>query len=120
MTTNNKFYEKLIIRAISSDGYDSNPKTTKQKLQFLKDTFKAEHGFNIVRVGEQNAFREWIQGLPSSFNIPFENYRILELAKKSGSLSKNPTEAQEDKILENYWTFITSKTYQLFRRNKIK
>jgi hypothetical protein len=117
--TQEKFYEKVIINSIDSDGYDENPKGTKAKLQFLKNTFKSEYGFNISRMGEQRAFSEWLQGLPSAMSIPFYNVDIIKLAKKSGTLSKNPTEREEDKILENYWNFMTAKTFKAFRKYKI-
>lgn len=112
----NRNYEAYIIESINSDDYDADPKTKKEKLQFLKDNFKSEYGFMIARVGEQNAFKEWISGLPSSFNIEFMNYKILLLAKKMGSLPENATDKQEDKVLENYWNFMANKTFQTFRK----
>ena len=116
----NKFYENYIIDAIDSDAYDVKTTTKKEKLQFLKDTFRSEYGFAISRMGEVNAFKEWIQGLPSVFNIPFQNYEILQLAKKSGSLPQNATEKQEDRVLDNYWNFMAVKTFQAFRKYKVR
>lgn len=108
-----------ILNAIDSEGYDIKTTTAKEKLQFLADTFKNEYGYNIKRIGYQRAMAEWISGLPSSFNIDFENWKILELAKEWGSLPKNPTEKQEDKILDNFFNFIAAKTIMLMRRNKV-
>ena len=112
-------YYKYIIDCIDSDAYDVETTGTKEKLQFLSDTFQKEFGWNIERIGQYKAFQEWIQGLPSVFNIEFENYKILELAKKVGTLDKNATEEQEDRIIDNYWNFITVLTFQLFRKYKI-
>ena len=112
----NKFYEDYIIESISSEGYDVDLKTKKEKLQFLKDTFKSEYGHAISTQGEQKAFQNWIQGLPSSFNIEFYNHEILQLAKKSGSLPQNATEKQEDKVLSNYWQFMTVHTFKAFKK----
>jgi hypothetical protein len=109
-----------ILNAIDSDSYDIKTTTAKEKLQFLADTFKSEYGFNIKRIGYQRAMAEWISGLPSSFNIDFENWKIIELAKEWGSLPKNPTERQEDKIIDNFFNFIAAKTIMLMRRNKIE
>ena len=39
MTIDNKKINKYIIDAIDSSGYDENPKTDQEKLQFLYDTF---------------------------------------------------------------------------------
>jgi hypothetical protein len=78
----------------------------------------------IARYGEQEAFSEWIMGLPSSFNIDFENYKILELARKWGSIKPELTgktlERREDLILSNWFNFITVKTFQLFKKHGIK
>lgn len=111
--------ETYILESIDSDAYDIVTTTDKEKLQFLADTFKKEAGWNIERVRAYKAFQEWIMGLPTAFNIEFENYKILELAKSWGSIPNNATELQEDKILDNYWNFITNHTFQLFRKYKI-
>ena len=113
-------YYRYIIKSINSDNYDVVTTGRKEKLQFLKDTFYKEMGWNVKRVGALNAFKEWTMGLPTVFNIEFENYKILELAKKVGSISKQATEKQEDRLIENYWNFITSLTFQLFRKYNIK
>jgi len=108
-----------IINAIDADGYDTEPTTDTEKLQFLFDTFRNEYGWMIERVGHQTAFAEWCKGLPSAFNIEFTNWGIIELAKSWGSLAKDATERQCDKIVENYWQFIASKTFQLFKKHGI-
>jgi len=46
------------------------------------------------------------------------NYKILELAKKWGSLPENPIEKQEDKILNNYWAFMAFQTLKLIEKYK--
>ena len=124
----NKVVRKYIINCINWTEYDY-PEcrkiddlliiTTEGKLNFLYDTFRAEYGWHIEQVGEYKAFEEWIKGLPSVFNIAFSNYDILQLAKEWGSIPEDATEKQEDKILNNYWNFITVKTFQLFRKFKI-
>lgn len=113
--------KKYIVEAISTDGYDFPAKSPSDKmlLQFLYDTFRSEYGWSIERYGEQKAFSEWIMGLPSSFNVDFENYKILQLAVKLGSIPVDYTEKQADNILANWWNFITAKTFQLFRKHKV-
>lgn len=119
---NTKIYP-YILDAIDADGYDVTPTTEAEKLAFLRDTFLSEKGWHIERVGKYKAFEEWLQGLPSAFNIDFENYRILELAKEWGSYPTKPTrrgqESAEQKLLDNWWNLVTVKTFQLFRRHKI-
>jgi hypothetical protein len=122
-STNNKNHPvyNYIISAIYPDEceLEKQPETDKEKLQFVLNTFKSEYNHMIKRVGEYKAFQEWLSGLPSVFNIDFENYKILKLAKKWKSIPKNATEKQEDKIIENWFNFITMKFFALCRRNKV-
>jgi hypothetical protein len=117
MVTNNAYYEKIILDAIDTDGYDTTANTPKEKLQFLRNRFKSEYGFSISRMGETRALSEWLSGL--SINLPFYNYDILELARKGGSLAQNATEKQEEKILENYWVFMANQIMKMWRKYKI-
>lgn len=112
-------YERYIIASINGENYDVVTYGRKQKLQFLFDTFKKEVGWNIERVGEYEAFKGWTMGLPTVFNIEFENYKILELAKKIGTLDKKATGEQEDRIIDNYWNFITNLTFKMFKNYKV-
>lgn len=108
---------EYILSAIDASGYDvPEPTTNKEKVQFLYDTFHSEYAFMIERVGEYKALQEWLMGLPSSMNIEFVNYNILQLAKKWGSLPENATEKQEEKILSNYWPFMAMRIMGLFRK----
>ncbi len=118
MKTLNENAYAYIIKSINPENYDVVARGTAKKLQFLHDTFVKEAGWNIERVGEVNAFKEWAQGLPSAFNIEFTNYEILQLAKKWGQVTLGDTQ-REDHILNNYWNFIAVKTFQLFKKYKI-
>jgi len=75
-----------------------------ERINYIWDRFRQEYGHMIDRVGEQKALSEWLSGL--ALPLPFYNYDIIELAKSMGSVDKNLTEKQEDKILENYWDFM--------------
>lgn len=108
-----------ILNAIDCEGYNVECNTPEQKLQFLYDTFKSEYGWNISRMGTQRAFAEWLQGLPSSFNIDYTYSDIIRLGKKWGSIPQDATERQEDKLTDNWWNFITVKTFQLMRKHGI-
>jgi len=119
LSEQNDFINDYIFERIDTEGYDVVAITDKEKLQFLYDTFKSEYGYMITRVGSQKAYQEWLQGLPSAFNIDFYNVDILKVAKQMGSLSANPTEKQEDKIIDNWWSYVANKTFQLFRKYKI-
>lgn len=116
---------KYMLDAINEDlkgnyNLETEPTTDQERVQFVLDTFKSEYGFNIPRYGLQGAFKEWLMGLPSVIHIDFENYKIIEIAKKWGSLPENPTERQEDKIIEGWFNFIAVKFFQLCLKLKVQ
>lgn len=93
---------------------------TEGNLQFLFDTFKSEYGWAIPKMGMVNAYREWLQGAPSTAGIDFYNHKILELAVLWGSIPASHTESQANKILSNWFNLIAVKTFQLFKKYKIQ
>lgn len=121
-----KKYDDYLLSCIDGEGYDipsDSLITTEGKLRFLHDTFIKEYWYpqNQQRYStKENAFREWLMGLPSCFNIEFENYKILELARLMGSLPQDSTESQEDKIINNYFNYTACKVFKLFRKFGIK
>ena len=124
MTTkelNTKAFE-YILNCIDGEGYGKILFTDKDKLQFLADTFKSEYCFteNLKYYGSYSkTFENWLMGLPSCFNVDFENYEVLRIAKIWGSIPENATEKQEDKILGNWFSFIANKTFQLMKRHNV-
>jgi hypothetical protein len=127
-STNSKVFNQrvnsYILAAIDCEGYDleKQPETDAEKLQFLADTFKREfmHDNTLRYYGTyQNALANWIMGLPSCFNIAFENYRILEIAKEWRTLPQDATEKQEYKVLSNWFALIAFKTMRLCQANNI-
>lgn len=115
-----KTVKLYILSCIDASGYQENePQTTQDKIDFLRDTFYSEKGYTVKQIGEVNAIKEWLQGLPTCLHIEFMNYRILELAKLWGSLPENASEKQEDKILENYFNLLSNKICQLFSGYRI-
>lgn len=126
MTNRTKYLNKVMASYILSNidettyGIQFDNGKDKERLQFLYDTFKSEYGWSIARYGLQNAFREWIMGLPSVYTIDFENYKIIQLAIKWGSLPVTHTDAQAQKILDNWFNFVTVHTFKLFKKYKIE
>jgi hypothetical protein len=118
----NKVVFQYILDAIDGEGYDKVLNTDTEKLQFLAECFKIEYCFpdNLRRFGSyQNCMAEWFMGLPSSFNIDYENYRIIEIAKSWGSIPQDATDRQEDKVLDNWFNWIANKTIQLMKKHNV-
>lgn len=100
-----KNYAKFILDSIKPYEEDK-PIKDDQKLDYLINVFKKESNFNNQREGFQSAFSRWLSGLPSVIDLPFYNGEIIELAVKMGSLDKNHTEQQAERIYINYWNFM--------------
>lgn len=93
--------------------------TPQQKVNFVVSCFDSEYNFpdNLKRYPNQTArFAEWLMGLPSSFNVDFENYRILEIAIEWGSLTTNAAGSRKDRIIENWFNYIAVKFFQLHEK----
>ena len=107
-----------IINSITTSGYNIEaPKTNKDKLLFVLYEFKGEKLEEIKRFGIYKAFSKHMAGLPSYLNIDFEYYKIIELLNKLGY--ENLTEKQQDKILNNYWYYMTTQFFYICRSEKI-
>lgn len=125
MSNYKTFYENTIVDNIDLESYGlSNDVYLYDKIKTTYNIFKQEHGFMIERVGEVNAFKEWLMGLPGVLSVPFINSEILSLAKDNGFLNVQRTtshtdgsatteyvyaegrmlERIEDRFLNNYWT----------------
>ena len=103
-------YNQYLLDGISFDGYGlPEPRTNKDKINLFFGVFMSEYGYNLKRMGEWDALTEWLSGLPSVIHMDFNNYDILERAKKYGSLTVDASEKDEDKLLENYWRFMANK-----------
>ena len=110
-------YKQYFIDYISAEDYNHKElKTDKEKLQFVFDCFYSEYWHWNKKRNIQAVFAEYLSGLPSCVNIVFMNYDILQLVEKiNGKL----TEKQEDRIIENYWNFMSSIFFKLVKQYKI-
>ena len=116
-TKTQKLVKQYLIDSIDLRGYGTGIiHDPKKRVGVLADIFEIEYGWAVSRYGKQGAIKEWLQGLPSSINIAFNDHEILELAKKWGALPQHPTESQENKILNNYWNLMASQLLQLFTK----
>ena len=112
LKTNSKKYlnniQSYILDSIDSEGYDIKTETPTEKLKFLFDCFEVEFNYknNKLRYPNfQDRFANWLQGLPSAIDLPYQNYKILQLSKILLEVY-TLTEKQEETIIKNYWSFM--------------
>ena len=111
-----------LLDAIDASGYgrDLKGKTPAEKLQFVRDTFKAEYGWAVARYGKQKAVAEWLAGLPSSINVEWRNHEILNLAVSWGVLPENYSESRADTYLLGWFNSMAFNLLQLSRRHGVE
>ena len=106
-------FENIILNSVTLEDYDINTENM-TKFDIINKTFEIfnnEYGYNIPRVGLKQAFKDWIQGLPTVLTVPFYNYDILKNAKKDNFVLNS--EELEDKFLETYWTNLATAFFTL-------
>ena len=109
------FYEKTILDGINFDGYslaNTGVLTDYDKVHEVYKIFTVEYtgAFN-KHLTRETLFTEWLQGLPSSIDIPFYNSDILANANKNGF--NLITEQAEDNFLESYWASLSNAFFTL-------
>lgn len=103
---------QYILDCIDLSGYDIMLPTNASdydRMLAVWGIFQSEYGEHQLQRHNNNlqeTFIAWLQGLPSCFNIDFENYRIIELCKDFGIIPVDATERQENTALKNWWAGI--------------
>jgi len=119
LTKENKTQIKnYILESINGENYNTEFKTETEKLKFVLNCFNIEYGVNIKRLGLYRTFSEYLRGLPSCFNIDFYNHKILELAYDWGQDTTN--KKQRDKIISQWFDFITNQFFKICKSYKIE
>ena len=119
---NNSLAFDYMLNAIDPSGFDIEVNTDVEKLQFVLNCFNNEFNYEYNKKNVPNLqtrFAEYLMCLPSCINIDLENYKILEIAEKWESIPNDATESQKDKILNNWFNFISSKFFRLCDKNKV-
>jgi hypothetical protein len=109
MKTNTNEFKAIISAHLFEclNDMDNELKTRQEVAKYSFSRFNTEHNHDFNKKSFpnlQNRVADYLKGLP--FQLEFENYKIIELAKKWDQLPENATDKQEDKILNNYWNFI--------------
>ena len=88
-TTKKEVKEKIrayIIGCMDFSGYigyegypDTEPETDGGKVLLCRDIFRSEYDYNIRRMGEYNAFKEWLSGVPGVLTVDFSYYDVRHI-----------------------------------------
>jgi hypothetical protein len=112
-----QMYMDFFVSKIDGEDYGRELITEEEKVKFVYDCFVNEKVRQDRRnMPLYNLFSEWLSGLPSCVNLPFMNYDIIELAVW---INGEMTEKEKDRILDNYWYFMTDIFNRLCKKYKI-
>jgi len=95
--------KKFLEDRISFEGYDLD-KNPRNKISQLYDVFEDEYGWAIKRMGERKALIEWLQGLPSTIDIPYYYDEINNLLYALGF--DEVKEMEDDEVSKFYYDLI--------------
>jgi hypothetical protein len=98
--------KKFLEDRIDFEGYnlDKNPRN---KISQLYDVFEDEYGWAIKRMGERKALIEWLQGLPSTLDLPFYYDEISNLLY---ALGFDEVKEMEDTEIGDFYYDLLAKT----------
>ena len=98
--------KKFLEDRIDFEGYDIrvNPN---RKISQLYNVFEDEYGWAIKRMGEKKALIEWLQGLPSTIDIPFYYDEISNLLY---ALGFDEVKEMEDTEISDFYYDIVAQT----------
>jgi hypothetical protein len=95
--------KKFLEDRISFEGYDLD-KNPRNKISLLYNVFEDEYGWAIKRMGERKALIEWLQGLPSTIDIPYYYDEINNLLYALGF--DEVKEMEDDEVGDFYYDLI--------------
>ena len=100
-------YKNYILNCLDSeDDLIGKNLPRQEKIKYLFSRFNSEYGWNIQRVGKRKALEDWLSGL--AINIPCYHFDIIELAVEMGSIEENSDDAVQDRVIENYFSFMAN------------
>lgn len=82
-TTNYNKIESYIFDCINFDDYQKQPISKREQLIYLIEIFKTEKRYNQYRT-QKEMFIDWCYGLPSCFNMDYQQYKVIELFDEFG------------------------------------
>jgi len=99
-------YINYIFNCVETDSESKPIQTEAEKAKYIIDRFYKEYGFQVDRIGKQKAIAEWLQGL--ALDLPYYYQDIIQLAVDMGSINTNPSDKLQEKVINNYWSFMAN------------
>ncbi len=97
-------YINYIFNCVETDSEGEPIQTETEKAKYIIDRFYQEYGDMVQSLGKQEAIAQWLSGL--ALNIACYNWEIIDLAIDMGSIDSNPSDKLQDKVINNYWSFM--------------
>lgn len=96
---------------IGYDGMEKEPETDREKVLACYEIFKKEKGWEIGRIRECTAFKDWLQGLASALTVDFTYYSQGKLLEKWLDVS----EKEADRMVENdkFWNICVTVFFEM-------
>lgn len=116
LKTNSKQYQtnfkNYILSVIDSEDLPSETMSDKEKINYIWNRFINEYCYTNNTFKHKGNFTslmaEWLSGL--ALNIPYTYYDIIKLSKE---LLETETLKDEDKIIDNYFSFMAIQIIRL-------
>ena len=99
-------YINYIFDCVETDSEGEPIQTEAEKAKYIIDRFYKEYGFQVDRIGKKKAIAEWLSGL--ALNIEYYDQDIVQLAIDMGSIDSNPSDKLQEKVINNYWSFMAN------------
>lgn len=100
-----KNYKNYILECIENeDDLIGKNLSDDEKINYLFNRFYNEMLVDLQ--DKHSAMTDWLSGL--AIDIPYMYADIIQLAIDMGSIDENPSEALEDKVIENYFSFMAN------------
>lgn len=120
---NQKAVNQYIMQCIDLEPYiGEHNLSDAEQLQELFNTFKSEYLYeeNLKRYGTPvRCFQEWIAGLPTVFNVDYQNFDVWNKAVQLEILKPEPTDRQIENLLGRWFHIIAQRTFMLMRKNNV-
>ncbi len=120
----NQAIQKYVLDCINYADYAVELDTDKDKILWLIERFRKDYDFagNRKYYGNnlQEMFIGWMNGVPSVFNVDFENHAIIEHCQVWFNAGKPASERKQQQWLKQWYAGIYMAFRALCKKNKVQ